>query len=98
MHRLVPGERTTPVRRVGSSVVVVYAGAGSSVIDGQRFRSSAGDMFVIPSWAAVNHQAGEPADVFAVADRPILEAFGLYREETLDAGQEVIGESSPASS
>jgi gentisate 1,2-dioxygenase len=95
MHRLVPGVRTTPVRRVGSSVVVVYSGAGRSVIDGQRFEWSTGDMFVIPSWAVTDHQASESADVFVITDRPILEAFGLYREETLDAAQEVTGQFEP---
>jgi gentisate 1,2-dioxygenase len=89
MHRLLPGGRTTPVRRVGSAVVVVYAGAGTSVIDGQRFEWSTGDMFVIPSWGAVDHQASEPADLFVITDRPILEAFGLYREVALDGEQEV---------
>jgi gentisate 1,2-dioxygenase len=42
-----------------------------------------------PSWAAVDHQASEPADLFVITDRPILEAFGLYREATLDSEQEV---------
>jgi hypothetical protein len=89
MHRLMPGRRSAPVRRVGSAVVVVYAGAGTSVINGQRFEWSTGDMFVIPSWAAVDHQASEPTDLFVITDRPILEAFGLYREATLDSEQEV---------
>jgi len=89
LHRLVPGGRTTPVRRVGSAVVVAYAGAGTSVINGQRFEWSAGDMFVIPRWAAVDHQASEPADLFVITDRPVMAAFGLYREVTLDSEQEV---------
>jgi gentisate 1,2-dioxygenase len=84
MHLLMPGRRSAPVRRVGGAVVVVvvvvvvvYAGAGTSVINGQRFEWSTGDMFVIPSWAAVDHQASEPADLFVITDRPILEAFRL---------------------
>jgi gentisate 1,2-dioxygenase len=82
MHRLMPGRRSAPVRRVGGAVVVVvvvvvYAGAGTSVINGQRFEWSTGDMFVIPSWAAVDHQASKPADLFVITDRPILEAFRL---------------------
>jgi gentisate 1,2-dioxygenase len=85
LHRLVPRGRTTPVRRVGSSVVVVYQGSGTSVIDGQRFEWSAGDMLVIPSWAVVDHQASEPADLFVITDRPVMEAFGLYREQALEA-------------
>jgi hypothetical protein len=95
LHRLVPRGRTTPVRRVGSSVVVVYQGAGTSVINGQRFEWSTGDMFVIPSWAVVDHQASEPTDLFVITDRPVMEAFGLYREMTLDSAQEVTSRFTP---
>ena len=89
MHRLVAGERTPARRRVGSAVWVVFSGAGSSVINGERFDWERGDVFVTPSWAAVEHLAAEPADLFAVTDRPVLEALHLYREETLEGPQEV---------
>jgi gentisate 1,2-dioxygenase len=61
MHRLAPGGRTTPVRRAGSSVVVVYTGAGTSVINGQRFEWSTGDMFVVPPgrWSTIR-RASQP--------------------------------------
>lgn len=91
MHRLLPGRRTRPFRRVGSSVVVVYHGAGSSVIDGQRFDWHAGDMLAIPSWAVVEHAATEPTDLFAITDAPVLKALGLHREERHDTQQEVTG-------
>lgn len=91
MHRLVPGSRTPPRRKVGSSVVVVYRGAGSSVINGQRFEWSSGDMLAIPSWSIVEHEAAEPTDLFAITDTPVLKALGLYREETLEAPQPVTG-------
>jgi len=91
MHRLVAGRRTPPRRRVGSSVFVVFGGAGHSVIGGERFDWQRGDVFVVPSWAAVEHEAAEPADLFAVTDRPVLEALHLYREETLERPQEVRG-------
>jgi gentisate 1,2-dioxygenase len=61
----------------------------------QRFEWGAGDMFVIPSWVAADHQASEPADLFAISDRPVMEAFGLYREVTLDTVQEVTSEFGP---
>jgi gentisate 1,2-dioxygenase len=80
---------------VGSSVMVVYQGAGSSVINGQRFEWSTGDMFVIPSWAVVDHQASEPTDLFVITDRPVMEAFGLYREVALDSDQEVTSQFAP---
>ncbi len=91
MHRLVPGGRTRSFRKVGSSVVVVYRGAGASVIDGQRFEWNAGDMLAIPSWAVVEHEATEPTDLFAITDTPVLKALGLYRQEFVGSPQEVTG-------
>jgi gentisate 1,2-dioxygenase len=91
MHRIVPGEPTTPVRRTGSAIYVVYRGTGSSVIAGKRFDWGPGDMFVVPSWAALEHQATEASDLFAVTDRPVLEPLGLYQEERLAGQQEVTG-------
>ena len=41
-----------------------------SVIDGQRFDWGPGDMFVAPSWSAVEHSAAEQADLFVVDRRP----------------------------
>jgi gentisate 1,2-dioxygenase len=90
MHRLVAGQRTPARRRVGSAIFVVFSGAGHSIIGGERFDWERGDVFVVPSWTAVDHEASEPADLFAVTDRPVLEALHLYREEMLDGPQEVL--------
>ncbi|HLY31570.1 MAG TPA: hypothetical protein VKQ36_11105, partial [Ktedonobacterales bacterium] len=54
-----------------------------------------GDSFVTPSWARVDHEASEQADVFSVSDRPVLQAFHLYREETLPTNQEISGTFTP---
>jgi gentisate 1,2-dioxygenase len=91
MHRLVPGQRTPPRRKVGSSVYVAFSGSGHTVINGERFDWERGDCFVTPSWSAVEHEAAEPADLFAVSDRPVLQALHLFREETLDRPQRVTG-------
>lgn len=95
-HRVVPGARTPTTRKVGSSVWVVYRGRGETVVNGTRLRWHAGDMFVTPSWAAVDHRAEEAADLFAISDRPILDALGLYRHERLDEPQAVTGDFAPA--
>jgi gentisate 1,2-dioxygenase len=91
MHRLVPGSATRPYRKVGNSVFVVYEGSGFTVINGQRFDWRKGDVFVVPSWAIAEHQANEAADLFAVTDRPMLEALGWFREEFAITRQEVTG-------
>ena len=89
MHRLVAGRSTRPHRKVGSSIYVVFQGAGHSVVNGERFDWERGDALVTPSWSLVEHHPAEPSDLFAVTDRPVLESLHLFREETLDRPQEV---------
>jgi gentisate 1,2-dioxygenase len=88
LHRVLAGHRTATTRTAGSGIWVVYRGSGATVIDGRRFRWTAGDMFVTPSWAAVDHEAGDDADLFLVSDWPALEALGLARTESV--GQQEI--------
>ncbi|MCZ2849225.1 cupin domain-containing protein [Modestobacter sp. VKM Ac-2978] len=89
VHRVRAGRRTAAVRRAGNAIYVVFTGTGSSVIDGQRFDWGPGDMFVVPSWAAVEHAADEQADLFVVSDEPVLRALGIARAEVLAEPQAV---------
>jgi gentisate 1,2-dioxygenase len=91
MDRLSPGRATLPRRRSGNAVHVVHRGTGTSVIDGRRFDWEPGDMFVVPSWAPVEHRAHTPADLFTLSDTPVHRALGIYREQTLDTAQVVTG-------
>ncbi|MGZ3630424.1 MAG: cupin domain-containing protein [Ktedonobacteraceae bacterium] len=95
MHRIYPGERTATGRKTGSSVYVVFQGSGYSVINGIRFEWGPGDIFVTPSWASVDHEASERADLFAISDRPVLQALYLYREEELAERPEISGTFEP---
>jgi gentisate 1,2-dioxygenase len=88
-HRIRAGRRSTPVRRVGNAVYVAFRGRGSTVIDGRRFDWGPGDMFVAPSWSAVEHAADEQADLFVLTDAPVQRALGLYREQVLPGPQAV---------
>lgn len=89
MHRIVAGGRSRPYRKVGSSVYVVFGGAGSSVIDGQRYEWSRGDMFVVPSWVTLEHEVSETSDLFCITDRPMIEALHLFREEWIDSATDL---------
>jgi gentisate 1,2-dioxygenase len=89
MHRLYPGERTSSRRKTGSSIYVVFQGSGRSVINGICFEWGPGDIFVTPSWASVDHEAFERADLFAISDRPVLQVLHLYREEELAKHQDI---------
>ena len=91
MHRIYPGPRTRSTRKTGSSVYVVFQGRGRTVVGGELFEWGPGDVFVTPSWAAVDHQAEEQADLFAISDRPVLKMLHLYRQETLPELQEITG-------
>jgi gentisate 1,2-dioxygenase len=81
------GEHTKAHRHVASTVYNVAEGGGYSIIAGQRFDWQEGDTFVVPAWAWHEHasEQGE-AVLFSVSDRPILQAFGLEREEALEQG------------
>lgn len=91
MHRMVPGARTDPVRRSGNAIFVVFRGSGQSIVDGLAIDWTAGDIFVVPSWAAAEHQSAAGADLFGLADTPVLRALGLYREEALAGPQPLRG-------
>lgn len=83
MMRIAAGRSTTARRKVGSSVYVVRQGEGHSVVGEVDLPWRAGDMFVTPSWAAVQHHAEATSDLFSISDRPALEALHLYREEEI---------------
>lgn len=89
VHRIRAGRRSTAVRRTGNAVYVAYRGTGSTVIDGRRFDWGPGDMFVAPSWSAVEHAAEESADLFVLTDTPVLRALGIHREQVLSGPQPV---------
>jgi gentisate 1,2-dioxygenase len=81
-----PGSRHKAHRHTGSAVYYAVEGSGETIIDGCRFAWGRGDIFVLPSWALHEHancSPREPAILFSIQDRPVLEALGLYREEVL---------------
>jgi gentisate 1,2-dioxygenase len=84
MRQLAPGARTQTRRTVGSSIIVVFSGSGTTVIDGTSFSWGPGDALAVPSWRAVDHQASETAQLFVVSDAPVIEALRLDREQILE--------------
>jgi gentisate 1,2-dioxygenase len=43
------------------------------------------DIFVVPSWKVVTHEAADEAVLFSFSDRPVQQALQLFREERHDA-------------
>ncbi|HEX9177416.1 MAG TPA: cupin domain-containing protein [Mycobacterium sp.] len=84
MRRLGPALTTHATRKTGNSIFVVFSGTGETSVGRSRFEWEAGDVFVAPSWAVVDHRPYETSNLFEMTDRPILEALGLFRYETLE--------------
>ena len=83
---------TTKQNGTGLGLAVVYhvaEGGGYSVIAGTRYDWAEGDTFVVPSWAWHEHASeGGEAVLFSFTDRPVIEAFGFYREAAHEAGRQ----------
>ena len=78
---------TRPRRTNASAVLHVVRGRGRTIVGDQKLEWEAGDILAIPHWTWVQHEnrsATEPAFVFASTDTPILEAFGIYREQVAE--------------
>ena len=81
-----PGERTKAHRHTGSAVYYVVMGDGATIIDGQQFKWSKGDIVALPPWALHEHantSGNADAVLFSIQDLPVLNALGLYYEEAL---------------
>lgn len=77
-------EHTLAHRQVGSKLYTVAKGSGYSVIAGQRFDWTEGDVFCVPSWAWHEHanaSASDDAVLFNFNDFPVMRSLGFFREE-----------------
>jgi gentisate 1,2-dioxygenase len=93
-----PAEHTKAHRHTGSAVYHVVSGAGKTIIDGQLFSWSKGDILALPPWALHEHANTSNSDdavLFSIHDTPVLQALGLYYEETLadNAGHQHVSSS-----
>ncbi|HWG06665.1 MAG TPA: cupin domain-containing protein [Beijerinckiaceae bacterium] len=82
---LPPGFDGRIQRRTASATAFVIAGEGRVVLSDDTLSWSRHDSFVLPNWTRyrlVNASQREPALIFTMSDRPMLDAFGFYREET----------------
>jgi gentisate 1,2-dioxygenase len=79
MHRLRAGAVTATRREVGSSVWQVFDGSGVAVVGEREWTVSAGDLFVVPSWAPLTISADTGLDLFRFSDTPIFERLHSAR-------------------
>jgi gentisate 1,2-dioxygenase len=77
-------ERTQARRHTSSGIYHVISGRGKTVIGNAVYEWEKGDFLVVPNWSWYWHENNSPNDdafLFFMSDRPLLEPFGLYREE-----------------
>ena len=86
---LSPGETTRPHRHTSTTIYHVVQGEGTSTVGdkkgaGDEMVWESKDCLMVPSWKWHQHRnrsKKEPAILFSVTDRPVLESLGLFREE-----------------
>lgn len=80
---LPPGFRTLPYRAGDSRAQVVLDGTGVTLLDGQAYEWSVGDVLSIPPWTWIEHRNTSASDAvfFYASERPLLESLKLWRHE-----------------
>lgn len=84
MQMFRPKESTQSHRHRSTSIYHVFRGSGTTIINDAAIHWEQGDTFVVPLWSWHKHANGSSeveAILFSLHDTPVLEAFGLYREE-----------------
>ena len=75
------GFRGKAYRSTDATVYCVVEGSGRSQVGKNSFDWKRHDIFVVPSWCPVSHEASEEAVLFSASDRPVQAMLGLWREE-----------------
>jgi gentisate 1,2-dioxygenase len=73
--------KTTRYRSTDATVFAPIEGKGRSRIGDEVFEWGPRDIFVVPSWRFVTHEADEDAVLFSYSDRPIQQKLDLWRED-----------------
>jgi gentisate 1,2-dioxygenase len=81
MQLLPKGFASAAYRSTDASVFAVVEGSGTSRVGEVTFAWGPRDVFVVPSWHDVRHEAAEDAVLFSFSDRAIQAKLGLWRED-----------------
>jgi gentisate 1,2-dioxygenase len=80
LQLLPAGFRGSASRSTDSTIYCVAEGHGRSHVGTAEFAWSPRDIFVVPSWTMLSHDADEEAVLFSFSDRAAQKALGLWRE------------------
>jgi gentisate 1,2-dioxygenase len=83
VRHLPAGFETKPRRATDGTTFVVVEGRGTARVEGREFRLEERDLFVVPSWNALELRAETPLTLFGYSDKAAQEKLSLYREERL---------------
>lgn len=72
--------KTKPYQSTDATVFCCTEGSGKTTIGTKTIAWESKDIFVVPSWHSVIHEANEDAVLFSYSDRPAQKKLGLWRE------------------
>jgi len=75
------GFKTSRYRSTDATVFTPVEGRGRSRIGDTVLEWGPKDVFVVPSWQWVEHEADDEAVLFSYSDRPIQEKLDLFRQD-----------------
>jgi len=77
------GFKTARYRGTDATIFVAVEGSGKTTIGDFTVNWQPRDIFVVPSWKTVVHEATDESVLFSFSDRAIQEALHLFREELI---------------
>jgi gentisate 1,2-dioxygenase len=75
------GFKTARYRATDATVFAAIEGKGRTRIGDQTFEWGPRDLFVVPSWHWVTHEADADSVLFSFSDRPVQQKLDLFRED-----------------
>ena len=75
------GFKTARYRSTDATVFAAIEGKGRTRIGEQAFEWGPRDLFVVPSWQWVTHEADADSVLFSFSDRPVQQKLDLFRED-----------------
>ena len=81
MMKLLPGLATVAYRTTANMIYSPVEGEGETVVEGESFAWTRGDVLVVPSWRAHFHRSDKGAVLFRVTDEPTMSKLGFLRDE-----------------
>jgi gentisate 1,2-dioxygenase len=80
LQLLPAGFVTKRYRSSDATIYCVAEGSGQSIIGTETYQWTKSDVFVVPNWCPVTHEAKGESVLFSFSDRPVQKALGLWRE------------------